>query len=183
MKSSYEFNFSGLLIECRRWYMFYAPVAQLDRVLGFEPRGREFESLRAHHLLLFAGKRSLTSAQNYLALVLFLGAKCCKLHWIVWGAACAHLRSTNRSVLVFVCPIRINRANLCRGCGYWNSRRKRPQLDQILRKRAGHWDSWPSTSEFWGRACWFRTWFSRGFDGAHTKLISIRCFTELAWVR
>ena len=24
-----------------------APVAQLDRVLGFEPRGREFESSRA----------------------------------------------------------------------------------------------------------------------------------------
>ena len=27
-----------------------APVAQLDRVLGYEPRGREFESLRARHL-------------------------------------------------------------------------------------------------------------------------------------
>ena len=26
-----------------------APVAQLDRVLGYEPRGRAFESLRAHH--------------------------------------------------------------------------------------------------------------------------------------
>ena len=26
------------------------PVAQLDRVLGFEPRGREFESSRAHHI-------------------------------------------------------------------------------------------------------------------------------------
>jgi hypothetical protein len=25
-----------------------APVAQLDRVLGYEPRGRGFESLRAH---------------------------------------------------------------------------------------------------------------------------------------
>ncbi len=25
----------------------YAPVAQLDRVLGYEPSGREFESLRA----------------------------------------------------------------------------------------------------------------------------------------
>ena len=25
----------------------FAPVAQLDRVLGYEPRGREFESLRA----------------------------------------------------------------------------------------------------------------------------------------
>ena len=27
-----------------------APVAQLDRVSGFEPGGREFESLRARHL-------------------------------------------------------------------------------------------------------------------------------------
>ena len=25
-----------------------APVAQLDRVLGYEPNGREFESLRVH---------------------------------------------------------------------------------------------------------------------------------------
>ena len=30
----------------------YAPVAQLDRVPGFEPGGREFESLRARHLAL-----------------------------------------------------------------------------------------------------------------------------------
>ena len=28
----------------------YAPVAQLDRVPGYEPGGREFESLRARHL-------------------------------------------------------------------------------------------------------------------------------------
>ena len=28
----------------------YAPVAQLDRVLGYEPSGREFESLQARHL-------------------------------------------------------------------------------------------------------------------------------------
>ena len=26
----------------------HAPVAQLDRVLGYEPNGREFESLRVH---------------------------------------------------------------------------------------------------------------------------------------
>ncbi len=34
----------------------YAPVAQLDRVRGYEPRGREFESLRARHnyLLILA---------------------------------------------------------------------------------------------------------------------------------
>src|SRR3972149_11542425 len=30
---------------------FFAPVAHLDRVLGYEPRGRGFESLRARHLL------------------------------------------------------------------------------------------------------------------------------------
>ena len=29
-----------------------APVAQLDRASGYEPEGREFESLRAHHLSL-----------------------------------------------------------------------------------------------------------------------------------
>ena len=28
-----------------------APVAQLDRVLGYEPSGREFESLQARQLL------------------------------------------------------------------------------------------------------------------------------------
>ena len=27
----------------------HAPVAQLDRVPGYEPGGREFESLRARH--------------------------------------------------------------------------------------------------------------------------------------
>ena len=27
----------------------HAPIAQLDRVPGFEPGGREFESLRARH--------------------------------------------------------------------------------------------------------------------------------------
>src|SRR5215813_7696338 len=27
-----------------------APLAQLDRATGYEPVGREFESLRAHHL-------------------------------------------------------------------------------------------------------------------------------------
>ena len=30
----------------------YAPVAQLDRVGGFEPLGRGFESLRVRHFLL-----------------------------------------------------------------------------------------------------------------------------------
>jgi hypothetical protein len=29
-----------------------APVAQLDRATGYEPVGREFESLRAHHSFL-----------------------------------------------------------------------------------------------------------------------------------
>ena len=28
-----------------------APVAQLDRACGYEPQGREFESLRARHLM------------------------------------------------------------------------------------------------------------------------------------
>jgi hypothetical protein len=29
----------------------YAPVAQLDRAPGYEPGGREFESLQAHHYI------------------------------------------------------------------------------------------------------------------------------------
>ena len=31
----------------------HAPVAQLDRVLGYEPRGQEFESSRARQLSRF----------------------------------------------------------------------------------------------------------------------------------
>jgi hypothetical protein len=30
--------------------LLVAPLAQLDRASGYEPEGREFESLRAHHL-------------------------------------------------------------------------------------------------------------------------------------
>jgi hypothetical protein len=30
-------------------FVFCAPVAQLDRATGYEPVGRAFESLRAHH--------------------------------------------------------------------------------------------------------------------------------------
>ncbi len=33
-------------------YPLNAPVAQLDRVAGFEPVGREFESLRVRHSLI-----------------------------------------------------------------------------------------------------------------------------------
>jgi hypothetical protein len=35
-----------------------APLAQLDRASGYEPEGREFESLRAHHLLTDPSLRS-----------------------------------------------------------------------------------------------------------------------------
>jgi hypothetical protein len=34
-----------------RWLYRVAPLAQLDRASGYEPEGREFESLRAHHSL------------------------------------------------------------------------------------------------------------------------------------
>jgi hypothetical protein len=36
--------------------VYYAPVAQLDRAPGYEPGGREFESLRAHHTCSFQSK-------------------------------------------------------------------------------------------------------------------------------
>ncbi len=34
-------------------WLHRAPVAQLDRASAFEAEGREFESLRARHLLLY----------------------------------------------------------------------------------------------------------------------------------
>jgi hypothetical protein len=48
---------SVLLGESRKCNVVYtlttvAPLAQLDRASGYEPEGREFESLRAHHLPL-----------------------------------------------------------------------------------------------------------------------------------
>jgi hypothetical protein len=33
-----------------------APVAQLDRASGYEPEGRQFESVRAHHEINGLGK-------------------------------------------------------------------------------------------------------------------------------
>ena len=39
-----------------------APVAQLDRASGYEPEGREFESLRAHHLTSI---KSISSLQCF----------------------------------------------------------------------------------------------------------------------
>ena len=46
-----------------------APVAQLDRASGYEPEGREFESLRAHHLFLFV--QGVTSSTCLLELGTF----------------------------------------------------------------------------------------------------------------
>ena len=45
-----------------------APVAQLDRVLGYEPRGRAFESLRAH-------QRNKHLGQSLIGLFAFRGEK------------------------------------------------------------------------------------------------------------
>src|SRR6266481_6651559 len=42
----------------------FAPVAQLDRVPGYEPGGREFESLRARHLFRRSLKQLDTSSSN-----------------------------------------------------------------------------------------------------------------------
>ena len=38
-----------------------APLAQLDRASGYEPEGREFESLRAHHSFLALAEKFPTS--------------------------------------------------------------------------------------------------------------------------
>jgi hypothetical protein len=51
-----------------------APVAQLDRASGYEPEGREFESLRAHHIFNHASEdeMSLTASRILLVLALLL---------------------------------------------------------------------------------------------------------------
>lgn len=36
----------------------HAPVAQLDRVSGYEPEGRRFESFRARHFISVEAKKS-----------------------------------------------------------------------------------------------------------------------------
>ena len=43
-----------------------APVAQLDRVSGYEPEGREFESLRARHFFknIFSLEQNITSEKT-----------------------------------------------------------------------------------------------------------------------
>ena len=47
-------------------YSDIAPVAQLDRVLGFEPSGRGFESLRAHHLTYLFQKFTIQALGSFL---------------------------------------------------------------------------------------------------------------------
>src|SRR5579863_8420560 len=49
-----------------RRLIVFAPVAQLDRAPGYEPGGREFESLRAHHI-------SRTHAAHFSTTVPFKG--------------------------------------------------------------------------------------------------------------
>jgi hypothetical protein len=46
--------------------MCRAPLAQLDRASGYEPEGREFESLRAHHLLLGFSQSTARQARQVL---------------------------------------------------------------------------------------------------------------------
>ncbi len=43
LRDAMVFRYSGKVFNAQ------APVAQLDRASGYEPEGREFESLRAHH--------------------------------------------------------------------------------------------------------------------------------------
>lgn len=46
----YEQPFGTLLLTCGILInSSIAPLAQLDRAFGYEPKGREFESLRARH--------------------------------------------------------------------------------------------------------------------------------------
>ena len=45
-----EFTVDRMVSKKHNTRLSTAPVAQLDRVLGYEPSGREFESLQAHHI-------------------------------------------------------------------------------------------------------------------------------------
>ena len=49
-----------------------APLAQLDRASGYEPEGREFESLRAHHL---SSQKTSQSKGNLLNCFGFFGTR------------------------------------------------------------------------------------------------------------
>ena len=46
------------------YLMNYAPVAQLDRVGGFEPLGREFESLRVRQLFTLKALQALLALDS-----------------------------------------------------------------------------------------------------------------------
>src|ERR1051326_4800626 len=55
------------LTRCMRLFLHgmlerFAPVAQLDRATGFEPVGRGFDSLRAHHSTRLGIVRSLMAS-------------------------------------------------------------------------------------------------------------------------
>ena len=43
-----------------------APLAQLDRASGYEPEGREFESLRAHHSSILARSKIRSKGFRYI---------------------------------------------------------------------------------------------------------------------
>ncbi len=57
---------------CWGYNRLRAPVAQLDRASGFEPEGREFESLRARHLNSLPFTELANYLENYLK---FRGAR------------------------------------------------------------------------------------------------------------
>ena len=52
-KSPFGVIFLKLIRRC-------ALVAQLDRAFGYEPKGRRFESFRAHHFLTWVSKLWVT---------------------------------------------------------------------------------------------------------------------------
>ena len=53
------YAFAAPFATIRRSYLSLAPVAQLDRVLVSEAKGRAFESRRAHHKIKGLGKKSI----------------------------------------------------------------------------------------------------------------------------
>ena len=56
---------NNYLVGPRKWLKNIAPVAQLDRVGGFEPLGREFESLRVRHSLIHKALQALLIPDSF----------------------------------------------------------------------------------------------------------------------
>ena len=66
-----------------------APVAQLDRVPGFEPGGREFESLRARHFGALKDLRTQKNRATHTSIIFWTSNQLILMKFIFFGIALA----------------------------------------------------------------------------------------------